>query len=94
MLLTRTYARRMTAGCKAPGAALRPQAQEPSDGADPEAVRELVETTVTAYGRLDGVVLNAGIGQGGAVGDTTVEDWEELIRTNLTGPFLLLRAAL
>ncbi|MFF9788535.1 SDR family NAD(P)-dependent oxidoreductase [Streptomyces nigrescens] len=65
-----------------------------SDAADPEAVRELVETTVTAYGRLDGLVLNAGIGRGGAVGDTAVEDWEELIRTNLTGPFLLLRAAL
>ncbi|MGP8298337.1 SDR family NAD(P)-dependent oxidoreductase [Streptomyces inhibens] len=66
----------------------------PSEAADPEAVRELVEATVTAYGRLDGVVLNAGIGRGGAVGDTAVEDWEELIRTNLTGPFLLLRAAL
>ncbi|WP_172386278.1 SDR family NAD(P)-dependent oxidoreductase [Streptomyces sp. MNP-20] len=66
----------------------------PSDAGDPEAVRELVETTVTAYGRLDGVVLNAGTGGGGAVGDTTVEDWDELMRTNLTGPFLLLRAAL
>ncbi|MER5780903.1 SDR family oxidoreductase [Streptomyces mobaraensis] len=66
----------------------------PSDAADPEAVRELVETTVTAYGRLDGVVLNAGIGRSGAVGDIAVEDWEESIRTNLTGPFLLLRAAL
>ncbi|MEE1739768.1 SDR family oxidoreductase [Streptomyces sp. BE147] len=66
----------------------------PADVADPEAVCELVETTVKAYGRLDGVVLNAGIGRGGAVGDTEVEDWEELMRTNLTGPFLLLRAAL
>ncbi|ARX89380.1 dehydrogenase [Streptomyces alboflavus] len=66
----------------------------PSDAGDPEAVRELVETAVTAYGRLDGLVLNAGIGRGGAVGDTEVEDWDALIRTNLTGPFLLLRAAL
>ncbi|MEV0501174.1 SDR family oxidoreductase [Streptomyces spectabilis] len=66
----------------------------PSDAADPEAVQELVETTVKTYGSLDGLVLNAGTGGGGAVGDTTVEDWEELMRTNLTGPFLLLRAAL
>ncbi|WP_274918747.1 SDR family NAD(P)-dependent oxidoreductase [Streptomyces sp. WZ-12] len=66
----------------------------PSDVGDPEAVRELVEATVAAYGRLDGVVLNAGIGRAGAVGDLAVEDWEELIRTNVTGPFLLLRAAL
>ena len=50
----------------------------PSDAGDPEAVRELVETAVTAYGRLDGLVLNAGIGRGGAVGDTEVEDWDAL----------------
>ncbi|KUL38923.1 dehydrogenase [Streptomyces sp. NRRL F-4489] len=66
----------------------------PSDAADPEAVQELVETAVRTYGRLDGVVLNAGIGRGGAVGDMAVEDWDALMRTNLTGPFLLLRAAL
>ncbi|WP_043263156.1 SDR family oxidoreductase [Streptomyces sp. CT34] len=66
----------------------------PSDAADPEALGDLVETAVTAYGRLDGLVLNAGIGRGGAVGDMAIEDWEDVIRINLTGPFLLLRAAL
>ncbi|MFI9202559.1 SDR family NAD(P)-dependent oxidoreductase [Streptomyces sp. NPDC053048] len=66
----------------------------PSDAADPDAVRELVDATVTAYGRLDGLVLNAGIGRGGGVGELSVEDWETVMRTNLTGPFLLLRAAL
>ncbi|MBZ6475428.1 SDR family NAD(P)-dependent oxidoreductase [Streptomyces griseocarneus] len=66
----------------------------PSDAADPDAVRELVDATVGAYGRLDGLVLNAGIGVGGGVGELSVEDWENVMRTNLTGPFLLLRAAL
>ncbi|MFJ1708390.1 SDR family NAD(P)-dependent oxidoreductase [Kitasatospora sp. NPDC088346] len=66
----------------------------PSDTADPEAVRGLVDAAVSAYGRLDGLVLNAGTGRSGAVGDLSVEDWDAVIRTNLTGPFLLQRAAL
>ncbi|NUK00934.1 SDR family oxidoreductase [Streptomyces lunaelactis] len=66
----------------------------PSDIGDPEAVRDLVDASVAAYGRLDGVVLNAGVGRAGAVGDLSVEDWETVMRTNVTGPFLLLRAAL
>ncbi|MEV7277864.1 SDR family oxidoreductase [Streptomyces sp. NPDC093111] len=66
----------------------------PSDITDPEGVRALVETAVGTYGRLDGLVLNAGIGRGGSVGSVTVEDWESVMLTNLTGPFHLLRAAL
>ncbi|OEJ24443.1 dehydrogenase [Streptomyces agglomeratus] len=66
----------------------------PSDTADPDAVRGLVDATVAAYGRVDGLVLNAGIGRSGAVGDLSEEDWEAVMRTNVTGPFLLLRAAL
>ncbi|MCI3271759.1 SDR family NAD(P)-dependent oxidoreductase [Streptomyces cylindrosporus] len=66
----------------------------PADLTDPTAVHELVETTVSRYGRLDGLVLNAGIGRGGAVGDLSDETWELVMRTNLTSPFLLLRAAL
>ncbi|MFI9329432.1 SDR family NAD(P)-dependent oxidoreductase [Kitasatospora sp. NPDC052868] len=65
-----------------------------SDATDPEDVQALVEAAVSAFGRLDGVVLNAGVGRGGSVGDVTLEDWELVMRTNLTGPFLLLRAAL
>ncbi|WP_329579355.1 SDR family oxidoreductase [Kitasatospora sp. NBC_01250] len=66
----------------------------PADAAEPAAVRGLVETTVATFGRLDGVVLNAGIGRSGGVGELSDEDWEAVMRTNVTGPFLLLRAAL
>ncbi|MFG2603288.1 SDR family NAD(P)-dependent oxidoreductase [Streptomyces sp. NPDC048514] len=66
----------------------------PSDVGDPEAAEGLVEAALTAYGRLDGLVLNAGIGRGGAVGDLSLQDWEDVMRTNVTGPLLLLRAAI
>ncbi|MET8952012.1 SDR family NAD(P)-dependent oxidoreductase [Streptomyces sp. NPDC004393] len=45
-------------------------------------------------GELDGLVLNAGIGRGGTVGDLSLADWEDVMRTNVTGPLLLLRAAI
>ncbi|WP_407285553.1 SDR family NAD(P)-dependent oxidoreductase [Streptomyces sp. BP-8] len=66
----------------------------PSDTADPEAVQGLVDAAVSAYGRLDGLVLNAGIARSGSVGDLSIEDWEAVMTTNVTGPFLLQRAAL
>ena len=66
----------------------------PSDVGDPEAADGLVRATLAAYGRVDGLVLNAGIGRGGAVGDMSLRDWDEVMRTNVTGPLLLLRAAI
>ncbi|MFI5530521.1 SDR family NAD(P)-dependent oxidoreductase [Kitasatospora sp. NPDC051853] len=54
----------------------------------------LVAAAVERFGRLDGLVLNAGIGRPGGVGELAVEDWEAVLRTNVTGPFLVLRAAL
>jgi NAD(P)-dependent dehydrogenase (short-subunit alcohol dehydrogenase family) len=66
----------------------------PSDVGDPAAVEGLVGAALAAHGRLDGLVLNAGIGRGGAVGDLSLRDWDEVMRTNVTGPLLLLRAAI
>ncbi|GAA0499689.1 SDR family oxidoreductase [Streptomyces sp. NPDC046215] len=66
----------------------------PADAGDPDAAQGLVDAALSAYGRLDGLVLNAAIGRSGAVGDLSVEDWEAVMRTNVTGPFLLQRAAL
>ncbi|WP_369393082.1 SDR family NAD(P)-dependent oxidoreductase [Streptomyces sp. CG1] len=66
----------------------------PSDAGEPDAADGLVRAALDAHGRVDGVVLNEGIGRGGAVGDLTLRDWDEVMRTNLTGPLLLLRAAI
>ncbi|MEU0009074.1 SDR family oxidoreductase [Streptomyces sp. NPDC006314] len=66
----------------------------PSDVGDPDAAEGLVRTALAAHGRLDGLVLNAGIGRGGAVGDLSLQEWDEVMRTNVTGPLLLLRSAI
>jgi NAD(P)-dependent dehydrogenase (short-subunit alcohol dehydrogenase family) len=65
-----------------------------ADVSRPEGVQEAVDATIEAYGRLDGLVLNHGIIRVGGVDEVTPEDWEETLRVNLTGPFLLVRAAL
>jgi meso-butanediol dehydrogenase / (S,S)-butanediol dehydrogenase / diacetyl reductase len=57
-------------------------------------VHELVESTLASFDRLDGLVLNAGVVRPGTVTELTPEDWDETLRINLTGPFLLARAAL
>ncbi|MCX5386236.1 SDR family NAD(P)-dependent oxidoreductase [Streptomyces sp. NBC_00083] len=66
----------------------------PCDVGTPEAADSLVRAALDTYGRIDGIVLNAGIGRGGTVGDLSLDDWDEVMRTNVTGPLLLLRAAM
>ena len=54
-----------------------------------------VRTVVRAFGRLDALVCNHGVGDSGVpVGEETLEGWDAVLRINLTGPFLLARAAL
>jgi NAD(P)-dependent dehydrogenase (short-subunit alcohol dehydrogenase family) len=61
------------------------------DAADAE--RSVAET-VERFGRLDGLVCNAGIGGEGSLRDLDPSTWDEVVRTNLTGPFLVARAAI
>ena len=65
-----------------------------ADITDPAAVRALVDSTVAEQGGLDCVVANAGVMRGGSVADLDPADWELTLRTNLTAPYLLARAAL
>jgi NAD(P)-dependent dehydrogenase (short-subunit alcohol dehydrogenase family) len=64
------------------------------DTADPEHVREAVETAVDRFGGLDVVVANAALGFGGAAMDVSDEHWERTLEVNLTGAFRLVREAL
>jgi meso-butanediol dehydrogenase / (S,S)-butanediol dehydrogenase / diacetyl reductase len=61
---------------------------------DVGAVARLVESVTDAFGRLDGLVLNAGVMAPGGVADLPPADWSAMVSANLTGAFLVARAAL
>jgi meso-butanediol dehydrogenase/(S,S)-butanediol dehydrogenase/diacetyl reductase len=64
------------------------------DAGDPAHATAAVEEAVRAFGGLDVVVANAGVGFGGTAGDVTDDAWRATIDTNLTGALLLVRAAM
>ena len=57
-------------------------------------VERLVEQTVADHGRLDIMFANAGISGGFAsIFEQSSEDWAEILRVNLIGPFLAIKYA-
>lgn len=64
------------------------------DVTEPERVRKVVDDAFAALGRIDVAVSNAGYGLFGAAEETTEDQVECQIRTNLTGPIHLARALL
>jgi meso-butanediol dehydrogenase/(S,S)-butanediol dehydrogenase/diacetyl reductase len=64
------------------------------DIADADQVADLVETAARELGGLDGLVLNAGVIAPGGVADLSPADFTEMVAVNLTGAFLVARAAL
>jgi meso-butanediol dehydrogenase/(S,S)-butanediol dehydrogenase/diacetyl reductase len=65
-----------------------------ADTGNPTDAQKAVEAAKSAFGRLDLLVCNAGIGLGGTVEEQSPEDWDAVLRTNVTGAFLACRAAL
>ncbi|MEV8522938.1 MULTISPECIES: SDR family NAD(P)-dependent oxidoreductase [unclassified Streptomyces] len=59
-----------------------------------ESVKELVAAAVTAYGRVDVVVNNAGRSGGGVTADVSDEVWDDVIDTNLNSVFRVTREVL
>ena len=64
------------------------------DVSDPSAVAACMDTVAGRFGRLDGLVLNAGIMLAGGVADLSPSDWDAMLAVNLTGAFHVARAAL
>jgi NAD(P)-dependent dehydrogenase (short-subunit alcohol dehydrogenase family) len=54
-------------------------------------VKRLVEETASTFGRIDAIVSNAGIMDRKPLSETTLEDWNKVIATNLTAAFLLAK---
>jgi NAD(P)-dependent dehydrogenase (short-subunit alcohol dehydrogenase family) len=64
-----------------------------ADAADWDQARELVETAVATFGRLDALVNNAGIVRDRMLVSMSEEEWDAVARVNLKGHFCPLRHA-
>jgi len=64
------------------------------DVTDGDAVRAAVTAIENEHGRIDVLVNNAGIQRRGALADFSQQDWDDIIATNLTAPFVVSQAVL
>ena len=62
------------------------------DVKNPDSIQEMVEATLSQFGRIDVLINNAGISWGAPVEEMRLEDWNKVIETNLTGTFLCAQA--
>ncbi|MDF3100848.1 3-oxoacyl-ACP reductase family protein [Burkholderia sp. BCCIQ04A] len=63
-----------------------------ADSADADAIRQAVAQAVERFGRLDVVVVNAGILKLGDVADVSVDDLDRMLAVNVRGVFLAIQA--
>lgn len=64
-----------------------------ADSADPAAIQAAVAAAVDRFGRLDVVVVNAGILRRGAVETFKLEDLDLMLNINIRGVFVAIQAA-
>ncbi|MGF1479681.1 MAG: SDR family oxidoreductase [Cyanophyceae cyanobacterium] len=62
------------------------------DVSNPEQVRTVVEEVLKKYGRVNGLINNAGTDLTISIEEMPVEEWERIIAVNLNGPFLMSKA--
>ncbi|MCX5358202.1 SDR family oxidoreductase [Streptomyces sp. NBC_00124] len=65
----------------------------PVDVTSDGSVEALMARTTELFGGLDILVANAGVSRDGRVDRLAVDDWQDMVATNLTGVFLCTRAA-
>lgn len=63
------------------------------DVKDPASVQAVVDAAVNEFGRVDILINNAGTSWGATVEEMTLEQWNKVLTTNLTGTFLFAQAA-
>lgn len=65
-----------------------------TDVASSESIRSMIDETVKTYGKLDILVNNAGYHLSKNIEETTEEEWEFIINTNLRSTFLCSKYAI
>lgn len=86
------------AACRAAGAA--DVLTQRCDVARPDDIRQLIEATVSRFGRIDILVNNAGVGVAGVTDrqypdmlSTDIDVWNAVLQTNLTSQFVAMKFA-
>lgn len=64
----------------------------PADVGDEVQVERMVEESLAVLGRIDVLVCNAGIFERMPTANLALARWSDTLRTNLTGPFLCMKA--
>jgi NAD(P)-dependent dehydrogenase (short-subunit alcohol dehydrogenase family) len=81
-------------GATVVGADAAEGADERADAGSEDDVKRLIESVAGQHGGLDIVFANAGISGGWAtISEQTADDWAEILRINLIGPFLAIKYA-
>lgn len=94
VVLAGRHRKTLEATAAAAGAARKRALPVTADVTDPESVQALFATTKNAFGRLDLLFNNAGIGAPGVLlEDLTYQQWKAVVDTNLTGAFLCTQEA-
>ena len=62
-----------------------------ADGRIESEVRAAVAETISKFGRIDCLVNNAGISRFGLLSDLSLDEWRDMMDTNLTSAFLFSR---
>lgn len=65
-----------------------------ADVRDPEQVGEMIDAVTTRFGRIDGLVNNAGVMPESRVLDIDLDEWRHVIDVDLTGAFICSQAVL
>ncbi|WAC53659.1 SDR family NAD(P)-dependent oxidoreductase [Gordonia sp. SL306] len=66
----------------------------PADMTDADAVAALAAGHAEAFGRCDALVINAGMGQKGAIAELPVRRFDRLYQVNVRAPYILLQSLL
>lgn len=86
-------AARVVEGMELPSAARGAVAAHHVDVRDPGSVTELIDATRDRFGGLDIMVANAGVSRPGPLATLALEDWRDVLDTNVTGVLHCIQAA-